>query len=181
MASPITATPPGIPPMTPTGTSTTVAPASSIGPSQGPSGIQSTAPIPLNPTPAPLQIVLVEDYFISFLAPGATREPTPAEYDEMLVRINDWFELQFTTRYANDPNVQFLGSETSNDFTLYGLMNNIPPRPNEFNIYMNFDFSEFTFSETSTVPTTEEVFEILRSSITADFILQSVQIGRAHV
>jgi hypothetical protein len=140
-----------------------------------PSDSPSIAPIPLNPTATPVQTVLVNDYYISFLAPGATREPTQAEYDEMLTRINGWFEMQFTAQYANRTDVQFLGTETSNDFTLYGLNNNIPPRPAEFNIYMNFNFSAFTFSETSVVPTTQEIFEIMRLSITRDFILQVVR------
>lgn len=125
--------------------------------------------------PSPLQFVLVEDYYISFAAPGATREPTQAEYDEMLVRINDWFEAQLRAKYANRTDVEFLGTESSNDFTLYGINNNIPPSPERFNIYMNFDFSKFSFSETSTVPTNEEVYEIMLASITPDFILQVVR------
>lgn len=176
-----TAAPTATPTITPTGTpvvAPTIAPTSpapSVGPTAVPSDSPSIAPIPLNPTPTPVQIVLVRDYYISFLAPSATREPTQAEYEEMLTRINDWFEMQFTAIYANSTDVQFLGAQTSNDFTLYGLNNNIPPRPAEFNIYMNFDFSEYTFSETSNVPTTQEVFEIMRLSITRDFILQVVR------
>jgi hypothetical protein len=140
-----------------------------------PSDSPSAAPIPLNPTPTPVQLLLIEDYFISFVAPGATREPTQAEYDEMLVRINDWFEQQFEELYANRTDVQFLGAESSNDFALYGLNNDIPPRPAEFNIYMNFDFTEYTYSEDSVIPTTQEVFEVMRLSITTDFILEVVR------
>ena len=150
-------------------------PAPSVGPTVVPSDSPSIAPIPLNPTPVPVQIVLIEDYYISFVAPGATREPTQEEYDEMLIRINDWFEMQFMALYANRTDVQFLGAETSNDFTLFGLNTGIPPRPENFNIYMNFDFSEYTYSESSTVPTTQEVFEIMRLSITQAFILQVVR------
>jgi hypothetical protein len=164
-----TAVPSGAPSIAPT------SPAPSVRPTAIPSDSPSRTPIALNPTPTPVQRILVEDYYISFVAPGATREPTQAEYDEMLSRINDWFERQFMEQYANNPDVQFLGTETSNDFTLYGLNNNIPPRPAEFNIYMNFDFSEYTYSETSVVPTTQEVFEIMRQSITRDFILEVVR------
>ena len=72
--------------------------------------------------------------------------------------------MQITVTSANRTDVEFLGSESSNDFTLYGVKNNIPPRPAEFNIYMNLDFSEYTFSETSVVPATNEVFELMRES-----------------
>jgi hypothetical protein len=180
-----TVTPTATPTITPTVAPTAVptvapsiaptSPTPSATPTAIPSDSPSVAPIPLNPTPTPVQLLLVEDYYISFVAPGATREPTQEEYDEMLVRINDWFEQQFEELYANNPDVEFLGAESSNDFTLYGLNTGIPPRPAEFNIYMNFDFTEYTYSETSTVPTTQEVFEVMRQSITRDFILEVVR------
>jgi hypothetical protein len=140
--------------------------------SDNPSVSPTAVPIPLVPTPTPVQRLRITDYYISFVTDTTSREPTQEEYDEMLSRINGWFEMRFTEVYANDPNIQFLGAETSNDFTIFGLNNQIPPRPAEFNIYMNFDFSEFTYSEQSMVPTTADVFEVMRSSITQDFILQ---------
>jgi hypothetical protein len=168
-----TVTPTATPTLAPQVAPTTAAP--TVIASDAPSLTPSGAPIPLVPTPTPVQVVRVTDYYISFVAPGATREPTQAEYDEMLRRINGWFEMVFMAQYANNPDVQFIGSEASNDFTLYGLNMEIPPRPADFNLYMNFDITDFTYSENSVVPTTAEAFEIMRASITRDFILQVVR------
>ena len=171
-------TPTGTPPMvaptiTPTGTP--MAAPTIITPTTSP----TSAPISITPIPTTLSsIVSLEDYYISFVAPMATREPTPEEYNEMGVRINDWFEAQLTAFYTNvnRTDVQFLGTESSINCTLFGGSNNtIPPRRDEFNIYMNFEFFDFTFSENSNVPTTAEVVEIMIASISRDFILQVVR------
>jgi hypothetical protein len=183
--APTTLTPTIAPQVAPTTLTPTIAPtlAPTLAPTAAPTVVASDAPslrpsgapIPLVPTPTPVQIVRVTDYYISFVAPDATREPTQAEYDEMLRRINEWFQMTFMEQYANNPETQFIGSVASNDFTLFGVNNNIPPRPADFNIYMNFDFSEFTYTENSVVPTTSEAFEIMRASITRDFILEVVR------
>ena len=93
----------------------------------------------------------------------------------MLFRINQWFETQFASFYANSPKVQFIRAETSNDFTLYGVNHNIPPQPANFNIYINYDFTAFTFSASSNIPTTQEVFEVMRLSFTQRFLLEVVR------
>lgn len=141
--------------------------------------VSPIAPIaPILPRPTPTsgsKIVLAEDYYISFDAPQATREPSTTEYAEMLFRINQWFETQFASFYANSPKVQFIRAETSNDFTLYGVNHNIPPQPANFNIYINYDFTAFTFSASSNIPTTQEVFEVMRLSFTQRFLLEVVR------
>jgi hypothetical protein len=40
---------------------------------------------------------------------------------------------------------------------------------------MNFDFTELTFTEESDVPTTSEMFDLMKKSISTDFILDSVR------
>jgi hypothetical protein len=145
--------------------------APSAAPAIAESDAPSRAPIPLSPTGTPVQIVRVTDYYISFVAPDATREPTQEEYDEMLVRISAYFVETFMA--LNDADTEFISVDSSNDFTLYGDAAGIP-RP-EFNIYMNFDFSNIIYTETSVVPTVAETFDIMRSSITQDFILNVVR------
>jgi hypothetical protein len=145
--------------------------AASAAPAIAESDAPSRAPIPSSSTATPVQIVRVTDYYISFVAPGATREPTQEEYDEMLRRITAYFVDIFMA--MNDADTEFVSIDSSIDFTLYGAAAGIP-RP-EFNIYMNFDFSNFIYTETSVVPTVAETFDILRSSITVDFILEIVR------
>jgi hypothetical protein len=74
----------------------------------------------------------VTDYYISFVAPGATREPTQEEYDEMLRRITAYFVDIFVA--MNDADTEFVSIDSSIDLTLYGAAAGIP-RP-EFNIYI---------------------------------------------
>jgi hypothetical protein len=142
-------------------------------PSILPSDAPSNAPINLSPTATPVQTVRVTDYYISFVAPDATREPTQDEYDEMLRRITAYFKDTFTGIYATDPNTEFLDVVSSNDFSLYGAAAGIPEA--RFNIYMNFDFSDFTYTEGSVVPTNAEIFQIMKDAITQDFIIQVVR------
>lgn len=43
------------------------------------------------------------------------------------------------------------------------------------NLYINFDFTELAFSIDSIAPTTTEMFELMRTSISSQFILDSVR------
>jgi hypothetical protein len=151
---------------------TTAAPTTAA-PSVLPSDAPSNMPINLSPTATPVQTVRVTDYYISFVAPDATREPTQDEYAEMLRRITAYFKDTFTGIYANDPNTTFLDVVSSNDFTLYGAAAGIPEA--RFNIYMNFDLSDFTYTLDSVVPTNAEIFQIMKDSITQQFIIDVVR------
>ena len=149
----------------------TVAP--SIVASDAPSLAPSGAPVVLSPTPTPVQTVRITDYYISFVAPDATREPTQDEYDEMLRRITEYYKEIFTGIFATDPDTVFLDIISSNDFTLFGDAAGIPEA--RFNIYMNFDFSDIIYTEESVVPTNQEIFTIMEEAITQDFILEVVR------
>jgi hypothetical protein len=118
-------------------------------------------------------MVRVENFYVSYVAPMATREPTPAEYDEMVNRTNTYFQGYFDTYFANMPNVMFMGVESTSDFTLYGAAAGIPEA--RFNIYINFSFSVLTYSESSMPPTSAETFKIMKDSITPDYILNVVR------
>jgi hypothetical protein len=139
----------------------------------GPTIVAPVVGVPINSSPTPVQTVRVTDYYVAFVAPDATREPTPDEYDEMSRRITAYFNDTFTGIYATDPNTEFLDVVSSNDFSLYGTAAGIPEA--RFNIYMNFDFSDFTFTEASVVPTSAEIFQIMRDAITPDFIIDVVR------
>jgi hypothetical protein len=127
------------------------------------------------PTLATERRVVVEEFYLSFVAPNATRGPTTTEYDEMTQRITNWFEIHFIDIYANVSNVEFLGMETTNDFTLYGRNNEIPPRPADFNIYMHFDNADFTFTKESAAPDSSEVIATMIASIDEKFVREIVR------
>lgn len=133
----------------------------------------ATSPIVLSPAAAPVQTALAVDFSISFSAPDATSEPTQDEYDEMFQRITTYFKDFLTGYYATDSDAEFLDLVSSLDSTLYGDEAGIQdPR---FNIYMDFDFSNFSFTDESVVPTSAEMFQIMSEAITADFILEVVR------
>lgn len=76
-----------------------------------------------------------------------------------------------TTKYANDPAVNFIGAESVLDYTLY--QQNIPAE--RFNIYMDFSYTDLIYSADSTPPNAAESFVILRDSINEDYILKYVR------
>ena len=113
---------------------------------------------------------------MSFVAPRATRRPTREEYDEMIQRIRNWFEEAVTNEYK-DKDIQLLDMELVNDFEVYGLNKAIPPRPEDFNIYINFDYADYLFKNNngSELPSPADLFKVIRRSITSDFILDAVR------
>lgn len=91
----------------------------------------------------------------------------------MLRRVTEWFNMFFEEFYADDPDVEFLGTESEIDLTLFGSEAGIPQE--RYNIYMDFSFTEFIWSEDSIPPLNSELFDIMRTSISTDFILQQVR------
>ena len=121
--------------------------------------------------------VRLEDYFVSFVAPDAIRSPTTEEFSEMLVRITAYFDAYLSEYFAANQttSVFFDSIETVNDFNLYGVPEAGQPEE-RFNIYMNFNHSDFIFTPGALeLPTAEEIFAILLTSISADFILDVVR------
>jgi transforming growth factor-beta-induced protein len=142
------------------------------------SDIPSTSPGSASPPVDPTMVtVRVEDYYISYVAPGATRAPTPEEYNEMLMRTSGYFDYVFRDRFASDPSIKFLGTKAESDYTLYGTEAGIPEE--RFNIYINFSVTEVMFANDSTVPEVSALFEIMKDSISgsagANYITTAVQ------
>lgn len=120
-------------------------------------------------------IVRLEDYYMSFVAPDATRSPTTEEFSEMLLRITAYFDAYLTEYLATNRTITFDRIETSNDFNLYGTPEAGQPE-DRYNIYMNFNYSDFIFApDTLDPPASDEIFAILLTSITADLIINEVR------
>jgi hypothetical protein len=163
---------------------TPVAPASVV--SDAPSATPTIAPVVTSSpskgivveSPSPTlehHIVRLDDYYMSFVAPDATRSPTTEEFSEMLLRITAYFDAYLTEYLATNQTLMFDRIETSNDFNLYGIPEAGQPEE-RYNIYMNFNYSDFIFTpDTLDPPTSDEIFSILLTSITPDFILDVVR------
>lgn len=171
-------------------------------PSSSPSKMPNLAPVTDSPTLAPVTEsptevpaptlspairLRIRDFYISFVSEGA-REPTQEENMEMLQRVEDHFVTYFQDFYSNDPDVEFIGATSSIDETLFEA--GIPEPRCKWqldvvvthsylvlldNLYINFDFTEMAFSVDSNPPTTEELFELMRTSISREFILDTVR------
>lgn len=174
---------------TPTRSSTTVQP--TVSTTLG-TNAETTTDVPKDPTDTPMKpttavptetpipdnVVRIGDHFMSFVAPKATRGPTREEYDEMIERIRIWFKTAITNEYS-DPNMKLMDTELVNDFEVYGLNKDIPPRPEDFNIYINFDYADYIFNDSNTdgreLPSPADLFKVIRRTITSDFILDAVR------
>jgi hypothetical protein len=132
---------------------------------------------PTKPSLPLQQIVRLEDYYMSFVAPDATRSPTEEEYSEMLVNITNYFETYLKDYFItnNNETISLVRIVTSNDFNLYGT--STPGLPDSrYNIYMNFNYTDFMYTPgTENPPNAEETFSILLLSITPDFIINIVR------
>jgi hypothetical protein len=116
-------------------------------------------------------ITVRDRFFIAFAAPDATREPTEAEYAQMVNLTESFFNAALSAMFANDPARMFERVDMNLDNTLFN--SSIPA--DRFNIYMEFDTAALVFTPDSTPPTAEEAFALLRDSISQDYIVQYVR------
>lgn len=131
------------------------------------------SPVSAQPTTTPVQRLRIRDFYISFVNANADRAPTEAEYIEMMSRTNKWFSDAFANFYANDPDTDFIRSESGVDETLYGADAGIPEE--RFNIYIGFNFTDLVYSIDSELPETEETFDLLEAQISREYILEVVR------
>lgn len=81
---------------------------------------------PQAPTPIPVEMLVVRDFYIAFVAEGANREPNASEYNEMVQRTADYFGRFFRDFYSSSDETEFLRAEASLDGTLFGSQAGIP-------------------------------------------------------
>jgi hypothetical protein len=116
-------------------------------------------------------ITVRDNFFIAFAAPDATREPTEAEYAQMVNLTETFFNSVLSAMFANDPARMFVRVDMNLADTMFQA--SIPAE--RFNIYMEFDSAALVFTPDSTPPTAEEAFALLRDSISQDYIVQYVR------
>jgi hypothetical protein len=169
-------TAPSLSPSLPGTEENTASPSSSLtipGTSPQPSGTP-TSGLTTVPTTADRQkVARVAEYYIAYVAPGGT-EPTEDQYNSMLNITTTYFEEVFTEFFSTDPTVQFEGINSALRFTAFEDPN-LPTEGDRFNIYMDYDFSDFLFGANSTIPDVDTLFGVMRDSINPTYILDWVR------
>jgi hypothetical protein len=123
------------------------------------------------PTEEPVQRVRVEDFFLAYVVPGATADPTPDQYAQLVQVTNDFFTDTLTTMFAGSNEVTFLRTESTLGFTLFEA--GIPAA--RFNVYTDYNYTDLIYTANSTPPDAAASFVILRDSIDAAYITDYVR------
>ena len=142
------------------GNQTTAAPSEMGGNITGP----TTSPAP---TPTPVIRVRVGDYYLAYVSnQNPLVEPTPEQYAAQADVTTRYFEDFFRASFANSSDTTFLGAESNLDYTLFQA--GIPAE--RFNLYMDYSYMDLIYSIDSDPPDAAMSFELMRASISEDFI-----------
>jgi hypothetical protein len=117
------------------------------------------------------QTVRVDSFYMAYVVPDLTREPTRREYQALLDATTEYFNTYFQQYYANNPNVHFLSVEPKIRYTMYDA--GFPEE--RFNVFIEFSSADFHFSSDSKVPSPNRLFNIMKGSMTPEFILEYVR------
>jgi hypothetical protein len=163
----------------PTPAATTIAPTAV--PTPAATNATTQSPGSIGPTPTPVQTVRVADFYISFIAEGADREPTDEEYEAVVNSTNAWFESYLSQTFADNPdefpNVELLYTFTEPDFTEFGDSANVPADlcDGRCNILVVFKLTDFSYTVDSLPPDPSVTFELMREAISPEYILEAVR------
>jgi hypothetical protein len=137
-------------------------------------------PPPTRPTTADTNsnAVRVQNYYIAYRAPAATKSPSHDEFEQMRSRTERYYQTFLAQQLNNSAAAIQLVSLTSVlNTTAFGVQAGIPS--DNFNIYMQYQYTEFTFgnatSDSEPRPNTDTLYELLKSGITVDYILEIVR------
>lgn len=107
----------------------------------------------------------------------------------MVQRTADYLSQVLRDFYSSVDETEFLGAEAVLDGTLFGAEAGIPEErckhdfssifnsrlSSSVNIYMDYSFSEFTFTAGSVVPQSMEVFDLMSDAISPTYIEEVVR------
>lgn len=155
-------------------------------PSEAPTTQPSAAPSPLratsspsaaptvgttaSPTKSTIQVV-VPRFYIAYVSASAVA-PTPAQYDALRLATVAYYQDYFTTKLLANPLVNFL----SVDFVAGPTMVSAGIPETRFNIYTEYSSAVVTLSPSQSNPGAASLFELLRSGITTDYLLDPVRL-----
>jgi hypothetical protein len=112
------------------------------------------------------QTVRVDSFFMAYVVPDLTREPTRREYRALLDATTEYFNDYFRQYFANKPSVRFLSVEPEIRYTMYDA--GFPEE--RFNVFIEFSTADFHFSADSRVPNADRLLNLLLNSISGDYI-----------
>lgn len=178
-----------VPTMAPTTDAPTMAPSTAPSPSpttnapvtEAPTASRFDAPvclaseIPTVDPPRPDNRVLVRDFYMSYYAQYATREPSDIEYKEIRTAFRQHLEIFLRDYFSKIPGVSL---EAVRTVLYYGTDQVSVPQP-YFNLYMEYSGSEVVFTrdtDPALIPTEAELFNLFQTSITPNYILNSVRV-----
>ena len=138
----------------------------------------TSSPAPFSGAPASLlQSVAIPTYYIVYAASAADREPTEDEYLQMNNLTIQYFDDVFSNLYgAGQPDfgsaseTMFDSVSSDIDSTQY---NAGIPEP-KYNIYISFTTEIKFATESSVIPTAEELFDIMVEAINPTYIVNYV-------
>jgi len=127
------------------------------------------------PEPMPDNRVLLRNYYMSYSASEATREPTDIEYKEIRTATRQYFEIFLSEYFSTIPGVTLQAVRT----VLYYATDQVSVPAPDFNIYMEYSGTELVFtpdSDPALIPTEEEAFGLFQLGITTNYILDVVRV-----
>jgi hypothetical protein len=142
------------------------------------SGLTLSPTVPLaresqNTTRSKPAHVLVRNFFIAYRAPEAQTAPSALEFEEMRQRTVIYYSAFLASMFANCT-FKFEGMQTQLNATAFGKEASRPS--DNFNIYMHYENADIVLVAGESQPlSAEETFEILKSGITVEYILQVVR------
>jgi hypothetical protein len=154
---------------------TTLDPSNSTAPVR--SGLTLSPTVPLaresqNTTISKPNHVFIRNFFIAYRAPDAQTAPSALEFEEMRKRTEIYYSAFLASMFANYT-FKFEGLQTQLNATAFGKEASRPT--DNFNIYTQYQYADIMVDVESQPLSAEETFEILKSGITVEYILQVVR------
>lgn len=149
-------------------------------PSPVPSPVSSPSTMkPALPTSIPVAtnspvpgVVIGVDYYIAYVVPDLTREPSVDEYEGLRSATNEYFVQLFTDYYQTNSEIAFLGFDSTIVTALYGDQAGKPDV--RFNVDIEYS-AEVTLAGSS-LPDAAEIFDLMKSFINQQYLLDFVRL-----
>jgi hypothetical protein len=115
--------------------------------------------------------VPIPPFYIAMASPGATESPTDEAFERLLNAVDAYFTSVLAEAYgAGNDNIDFIELDLKLNNTRFEL--GIPLE--QYNLFMDFVASAI-FTISSTTPLAQDMYDLLRASITPTFILNVVR------
>jgi len=114
--------------------------------------------------------VVSTEFYIAFDIPDLHQDISSEDYDALRSATTSFFNETLATIFAEHYDVSFSGFDLLISATYFGI--GVPA--DRFNLYIEFISTSF-FNSDSSVPGSEELFSLLKGTISAEYILEFVR------